>query len=192
MSTKCCFEAVWALPIGNAMQSLGLALMVGGMLARGAFTAPAVFGGLPRDLAAPLMATIFTRYDFVLVLALGLVQLGEVLRWSSHTLPAKSRLNLLRFALIAGLTGGIIYSTQVINPQLEQMNRCSGVHRNAATAQGKHFDGLHKTSERFYKFELLAALLLILLTPLVRPVGQGDAATGCTVANVPESSDGSP
>lgn len=182
-ASKCCPWADCFLPTGSALQSLGLALMVGGMLALGAFTAPAVFGGLPRDMAAPVMATIFIRYDIVLMVALGLVVLGEWLRWVSHTLPVKSRLNGLRYVLLGGLALGLIYSTQVINPQIEKLNR-AGVQRSLFTAEGKHFEALHKRSESIYKLELIIALLLILLTPFVRPLS-GRATAGQTPASCP-------
>lgn len=173
MSAKCCPLVAWCLPVGTSLQLLGLALMVGGMLALGAFTAPAVFGGLPREMAAPVMATIFTRYDMALVVALVLVLIGEGLRWRSQALLVKSRLNGLRAILLVGLTGALLYSTQIINPQIEHLNR-SGVHRNLQTPEGQRFEGLHKRSESFYKLEMLAALLLLLLTPFVRPVGHGE------------------
>jgi len=96
-----------------------------------------------------------------------LCQVGEYLRWISHAFQSKSRLNKLRLVLVAALTFCVIYSAQVLNPQLEQMNG-RGIHRNPVTPQGRQFNMLHKRSEGFAKAELLMALLLLLLTPFVR------------------------
>ena len=167
MFKKCCPLSAWSAPLGTATQSIGLALMSGGILALGAFTAPAVFGGLPRSQAALVMLTIFRRFDLLLLGTLVLSQVGEYLRWISHAFQSKSRINKVRLVLVAGLTVCVIYSAQVLNPQLEQMN-LSGVHRNLASSQGRQFDQLHKRSEGFAKAELLMALLLLLLTPFVR------------------------
>jgi hypothetical protein len=175
MSSKNCPWTAMCLPVGTAMHSLGLALMVGGMLALGAFTAPVVFDNLPRDLAAPVMARIFTRYDVVLSVALSLVIFGEWLRWVSHALWVKTWLNGLRYVLLVCLTLGLVYSTEVINPQIQKLKH-AGVHRNLLTPAGQQFEALHKRSESLYKLDLLAALLLILLTPFVRArPGHGDA-----------------
>lgn len=188
-SAKCCPLAGWFLPLGTALQSLGLALMVGGMLALGAFTAPALFGGMPRNWAAPVMARIFQRYDIVLMAALVMAQVGEYLRWTSHRVAVKSRLNIVRLVLLGGLTLGIIYSTQFLNPQIEQMNQ-AGMHRHMDTPAGRQFDALHKRSENAYKLELLMAALLVLLTPFVRlvPVLPAEApdATACETAEKPD------
>jgi hypothetical protein len=169
MSYKSCPVAHWFLPLGTACQTLGLALMVGGMLALGAFTAPIVFAGLSRELAAPLMARIFTRFDSVLLIALTLTLLGEALRVSSRILPVKSKLNGFRWLLLVLLTTGLLFSTQSLNPQIERLNR-TGVHRNPETPAGREFDGLHRCSETVYKLELLAALLLLLVNPFLKPL----------------------
>jgi len=160
--------------MGTAVQALGLSLMVGGMLALGAFAAPAVFSGLPRNLAAPVMARIFTRYDVVILISMLLAHVGEYFRWISHAFVKKSRINYLRLGLLGVLTVGVIYSTQVLNPKIEEMNM-SGIRRGTATVEGHRFDALHKRSENIYKLELLIAVLLLLLTPFVRQVPVGTA-----------------
>ena len=169
MSYKSCPVVHWFLPLGTACQTLGLALMVGGMLTLGAFTAPVVFAGLSRELAAPLMARIFTRFDAVLLIALALTLLGEVLRVSAGVLPAKSKLNGFRWLLLILLTTGLLFSTQSLNPQIERLNR-AGVYRNPETPAGREFDGLHRRSETVYKLNMLVALLLLLINPFLKPL----------------------
>jgi hypothetical protein len=169
MSYKSCPVAHWFLSFGSACQTLGLALMVGGMLALGAFTAPIVFAGLSKELAATLMARIFTRFDSVLLIALALTLLGEVLRVSAGVLPVKSKLNGFRWLLLILLTTGLLFSTQSLNPQIARLNR-AGVHRGSETPAGREFDGLHRHSETVYKLELMAALLLLLVNPFLKPL----------------------
>lgn len=166
---RCCRLPAWAFPAGSALQTLGLALMVGGMLALGAFTAPVVFHQLPRPMAAPVMATIFTRYDIVVLVALGMTIMGEVLRKASCLVPCRSRLSITRKVMLGLLTLSVLYSTTCINPRIEQMN-LAGLHRDASEA-GQQFDKLHKRSEQLYKLELLLAVLLLLLTPFQIPGG---------------------
>jgi hypothetical protein len=160
---KC--ENLW--PVGTGMQLVGLALMTGGMLALGAFTATVVFGQLPREQAGPIMATIFRRYDVVLLASLGLTLLGEGLRVASKRAPGVSKLSIARYVLMAALAGGILFSTLKVNADIEHMNR-AGLHRDY-TSQGRAFEATHKLSEGLYKMNMLAALLLLLLTPFTGP-----------------------
>ena len=148
---------------------LGLALMAGGMLALGAITAPVVFGHFPRADAAPVMALIFRRYDMVLVAALILVWLGELLRLASKLVQGRSILNRLRYGLLIMLSGAMLYSTQVLNADIERMNK-AGIHRSYTTVEGLRFERTHKLSESLYKAELLLVVLLILLTPFTQAV----------------------
>lgn len=143
---------------------LGFALMAGGMLALGAFTAPVVFGQFSREEAAPVMALIFRRYDIVLLVALGLALLGEGLRWASKQIALKSWPSLMRMVLLSALTISMLYSTLSVNASIESMNK-AGWRRDFTTAQGRQFEAAHKLSESLYKMELLMVVLLILITP---------------------------
>jgi hypothetical protein len=170
-----CDGIQWAgFPAGTALQNIGLAVMAGGMLALGAFTAPTVFHALPREEAAPLMARIFTRFDGVLQMALGLTLLGELLRRAAG--PATWTQGLwakLRLAALALLTVSLLYATVVVNPQIADMNR-AGVRRALNTAQGQQFERTHRLSESLYKLDLLLVFLLLILTPFLEkrhPVG---------------------
>src|SRR5690348_16357646 len=68
------------LGTGNVLENLGLALMIGGMLALGAFVAPAVFKQFPLPEAGRVMTLIFRRYDDVLLVSVGMIIAGEILR----------------------------------------------------------------------------------------------------------------
>ncbi|WP_303674240.1 DUF4149 domain-containing protein [Vampirovibrio chlorellavorus] len=164
-------------PTGTALQGIGLAIMAGGMLALGAFTAPTVFHTLPREEAAPLMAQIFTRFDTVLQMALGLALLGEALRRAARpSLWIQGLGGRLRLVILALLTVTLLYATVVVNPQITELNR-AGVQRNLTTAQGQRFERVHRLSENLYKLDLLLVLLLLILTPFVdaRPQEKSDS-----------------
>lgn len=165
MTQKCPLTHTF-LPLGSSLQNTGLALMVGGMLALGAFSAPAVFGHFPRHEAGLVMAQIFRRYDIVLLVALGLVWVGEWLRRCSRQVAIKTPVALVRYLLLAALSVSLLYATQVVNARIEQMNQ-AGLHRDFLTPQGREFEQTHKLSESLYKADMLMALFLVLLTPFV-------------------------
>jgi hypothetical protein len=110
------------------------------------------------------MAIIFRRYDIVLQVALGLALLGEWLRFASRQIAMKGFVPLLRWGLLAGLTVSLLYSTLVVNAEIEQMNR-AGLKRDFTSVAGRRFESRHKLSEGLYKADLLLVVLLILLTP---------------------------
>jgi hypothetical protein len=156
---------------GTALLLLGLALMIGGMLALGAFTAPALFKYLPRPEAGVVMTQIFSRYDSMLLVALGLVVLGEGLRLvSTGGIPSWTLLPSLRVGLLVALTGLMLYSTQKLTPTIAQLQQ-SGQNPTgtAATTETRtEFTQTHKLSEQLYKIELLLAVLLLVLTPFAQ------------------------
>lgn len=159
--------------LGLLAQLLALALMIGGMVALGAFTAPVVFSRLPRPDAAALMGIVFRRYDRVLLVALGLLWLGQVplgiARLRSGWRPSSKRaLAFVKFVLLLGLSGGLLYSTLIVNPKIERFQQ-AGLHREQGTAAGKAFDRLHHTSESLYKTDLLLALVFLGLIPFSWP-----------------------
>ncbi len=150
---------------GTALQTLGLALMVGGMLAIGAFCAPVIFKQFPRHEAGAALTIVFRRYDMLLLIALGLVLAGEVGRYLSGVFVSLHWSNLLRYGLIVLLSGLMIYSTQFVNKEIERMQH-AGIAPNA-TPEGIAFSKTHQLSEKIYKAEMLLATLLLLLTPFV-------------------------
>jgi Domain of unknown function (DUF4149) len=159
--------------LGLLAQLLALALMIGGMLALGAFTAPVVFSRLPRPAAAALMGVLFRRYDTVLLVALGLLWLGQIplgmARLRAGWRPGSKRaLAFVKFTLLLGLSGTMLYSTLVVNPKIERFQQ-AGIHREAGSVAGRAFDRLHQTSESLYKMDLLLALLFLSLIPFSWP-----------------------
>jgi hypothetical protein len=164
-----------ASSLGTSLLMLGLALMIGGMLALGAFTAPLVFKTLPRDEAGLLMGQIFGRYDNVLIGAVILCLLGEALRFVGGF--GKPGLLLgIREAILAGLSLAILYNTLVLTPKIQAYQaqkqtpatqamapESSSISDVSSISTGA-FDQTHKQAEGLYKLQLLLAVLLVFLT----------------------------
>lgn len=147
--------------IGTGLWVLGLALMIGGMLALGAFTAPLVFKTLPRDEAGLLMGQIFARYDQVLLGALVMCLMGEGLRWASGS----GQLGL-KEGLFAILSGCVLYSTLALTPQIQAYQAQKQTPSAVGTSiSAESFSKTHSLAETLYKAQLLMAIVLIFLTP---------------------------
>jgi hypothetical protein len=156
---------------GGSLQLVSLALMAGGMLALGAFTAPALFQFFNRVDAGLAMTTMFRRFDVLVGICLALLVAGKAL----HVLPLLLsgqkpwQSGLLSFwlptalwLLIVGLTA---YSLFAVNPQVEQLQKAGIATLEANDPQVQRFDKLHKLSEQLYKLDFTLAILLLALTP---------------------------
>ena len=125
---------------------LALVVWVGGIVFFSFFTAPALFGVLPRDLAGNVTSVLFPRY-YMLGGICGLVALLTILlQWLRS--PGRDRLRqiemvllimMLAMTLYAGL--GILPETSSLRPQIRAAEETPG--RDAA--QGR-FDVLHRRS----------------------------------------------
>ncbi len=148
--------------LANVIEYLALSLMIGGMLALGAFVAPAIFGNLPLDEAAKVMTLIFRRYDGVMFVGLILIVFGEVVRMA--TSDAFSRLvHRIRYVGVVLLVCLSLFSLFVVNPKIAQFQH-QGVVRGVGKA-GIALDQTHRQAEMLYKTELsLEVLILILLS----------------------------
>jgi hypothetical protein len=140
-------------------QHLGLALMIGGLLALGAFTAPVLFKSFDRDAAGQAMAVIFRRYDTVLLVSLGLVVLGEVVRFKLLPLTGMGTLTWVRLGLTAVLAVTVLLSTLGTNATLTRLYAQQQQHTPA-------FHATHKQSEGLAKGQLLLAIGIMVLSLL--------------------------
>jgi hypothetical protein len=144
------------LKFGVCIQQLGLALMIGGLLALGAFTAPVLFKQFDRDAAGQAMTIIFRRYDWVILVATGLVVIGEIVRTTVQpfsTTPA----GWARVAMSGVLIVLVVASTFNTNPQLTKLY-AAGQHNTPA------FHTVHKQSEGLAKGQLMASIALLVLS----------------------------
>lgn len=148
--------------VTRQLEALALAIMAGGMLALGAFVAPAVFHTLPLAQAGPLMTGLFRQFDVVLLVGLVIVVLCEVVRvlraGVGSVLSVRVRLGLVCVLVLLNT-----WSLGVLHPKIEAW-QVAGVQRGVGP-EGKAFDGDHKQSEAVYKaqFWVASGVLLLLL-----------------------------
>lgn len=144
-----------------SLQLIAYALVLGGMLALGAFTAPVLFQQFPRPEAGAAMTVIFRRYDLVLSIALVMLLIGEALRWGAIGSPVWTNgFAVARFVLVLGLAGTLVAGTQVFGPKLELLQKDPALHQDSVKMA--EFQSLHKQSEGVYKVALILALLLLI------------------------------
>ncbi len=148
------------LIVANSLQWLALALIIGGMLALGAFTAPVLFKQFARPEAGEAMTVIFRRYDIVITASLIMLLVGEALRWLTLGSPEwRSMFSAGRTIVLVTLLGLLVAGTQVIGPKLETLQKDAELHTDSAKMAS--FQSLHKQSEGIYKFAMLLAVLLL-------------------------------
>ncbi len=164
------------LSTGTAVQTLGLSLIVGGILALGAFVAPELFRNIDRHSAGQAMSAIFYRYDKVLLAGLVMVLLGELMRFVSGVMSHKSVISLGRYAALGLMSVLMFYSIFVLTPDLYARAQAGVPAKDTPGAQ--EFTRKHKQSENLYKLELLGGILLVILTPFV-PLRSEDGAAAC-------------
>ena len=153
---------------GTALVSLGLALMIGGMLALGAFTAPVLFSHFDRIEAGAAMTTIFRRYDTVLLIALALLLVGEGLRlYIVPTVLNSSWLHVVRSVSLGLLVLAAALSLGWLNPQMERAQKDGIALLSSNDPKVVAFNTLHHRSEQLYKLQLLLAVIVLLTTPFV-------------------------
>lgn len=141
-------------------QYLGLGLMVGGMLALGAFTAPVLFKMFPRPEAGEAMTIIFRRYDTVLLVALALIVVGQVASWLTTGFPWEMGFSgWVRFGVFVALVVTMAYGTLIVSPKMSAMLNMDNFRDNATLQQ--EFRDLHKKSEKVYKLGMLLAVLMM-------------------------------
>jgi Domain of unknown function (DUF4149) len=144
---------------GNVLEHLGLAFMIGGMLALGAFVAPALFHNFPLPEAGIVMTAIFRRYDIVLAVSVAFILMGEIIHLSTvgFSKQLKDRFRLVMVLLIAIVS---FFSLVLIHPKMEGYQK-AGVVRGVGET-GMQFDKLHKQSETLYKAQLILAVILLI------------------------------
>jgi uncharacterized membrane protein len=151
--------------IANMSSLTGLALIIGGTLALGAFTAPVLFQQFSRPEAGTAMTVIFRRYDVVLTVAFVLVIMGEALRlWHCQGClmnPIISWLPTARVATTALLVIAMVLGLFVLSPKLEALQTDTTLHTDNAKMAA--FQSIHKQSEQVYKSKLLLGIILLAL-----------------------------
>jgi membrane-associated HD superfamily phosphohydrolase len=162
----CPLGAVSVVQVCLILASLSSALLGGGILALGAFSAPALFQTLSRADAGRAMTQIFRRFDRI-VLGAALVQLtayAGIVAFKSGQVSTVVWLQLM-VSVLSALLAGVLVKT--VNPKLEQLQiQCSDPAVSGSEAIEAEFSKLHQSSEKLYKLLSLLAFSLLVLNPL--------------------------
>jgi hypothetical protein len=164
---------LWLFQSIMALQTVGFALLAGGLLALGAFTAAGLFKTLPRQAAGLTMTKIFRSFDRflstanVVLFALQLASDSVVSFWAKQFIPTgylQASVIKLGLMLVVSLLV-LVYLKK--NTQLEAMVGEQGEIFVDETNNKATFNLLHKQSEQFSKLIFVGYLLLILWNVLV-------------------------
>ncbi len=148
---------------------LALGLWIGSVVFFSLVAAPSLFGALPRDLAGRAVSAIFPRYYAFggacgLVAILSGLLLGAQRAWWG-------RLLLIELALLAVMTGLVLYSGRVVLPQASQARAALAVAQGTPELENAQarFDRLHRLSVQLNGTVLLLGVVAFALATVVRP-----------------------
>jgi len=125
---------------------LALGLWVGSVVFFSLIVAPTLFGTLGREAAGRAVSAIFPRY-YAFGCSCGLLALSSGLLLGARQ-AARGRLLLIEIALVALMTGIVVYSGRVVLPQASQARAALGETQGSPgrdEAQAR-FDALHRRS----------------------------------------------
>lgn len=125
---------------------LALGVWVGSVVFFSFFTAPTLFGVLPRDLAGRAVSAIFPRY-YALGAVCGAVALLSGLLLGARQ-PAFGRLLACEIVLLGLMTGIVVYAGRVVLPQAAQTRLSLPTLEGTPAFDGAkaRFDSLHRRS----------------------------------------------
>ena len=125
---------------------LALGTWVGSVVFFSFFTAPTLFGALPRDMAGRAVSAIFPRY-YALGAACGAVALLTGLLLGARQ-PAFGRLLACELILLGSMTGIVLYAGRVVLPQAAQARLAlPGLEGTPGHDEARaRFDSLHRRS----------------------------------------------
>lgn len=148
---------------------LALGIWVGSVVFFSFFTAPTLFGALPRDMAGRAVSAIFPRY-YALGAVCGLVALLTGLLLGARQ-PAFGRLLAAELVLLGLMTGIVIYAGRVVLPQAADTRQAlPGIEGTAGYDEAKaRFDALHRRSVLLNGTVLLLGVASTVLFALQRP-----------------------
>ena len=148
---------------------LALGVWVGSVVFFSFFTAPTLFGALPRDLAGRAVSAIFPRY-YALGAVCGAVALLSGLLLGARQ-PAFGRLLAGELVLLVLMTGIVLYAGRVVLPQAAQARLALGaLEGTAAHEEAKaRFDALHRRSVLLNGTVLILGIASTALYALQKP-----------------------
>jgi uncharacterized membrane protein len=151
----------WLYLLFNCLYHLGLAIWVGGTIALGALTAPALFNALPRPQAGAIFGPLLRRFARVRIAALIGIILGagaKYLMWETHAI---SPWIVVRWLMIAFLAFSLICEIAFFEPRLEAQRVLLTPEMAADNPQRIAFNVLHHRAEKLLQLALLAGVVAL-------------------------------
>lgn len=148
---------------------LALGTWVGSVVFFSFFTAPTLFGALPRDMAGRAVSAIFPRY-YALGAVCGAVALLSGLLLGALQ-PAFGRLLACEIILLGLMTGIVVYAGRVVLPEAAQARLALPAIEGTPAFDGAkaRFDSLHRRSVLLNGTVLLLGVTSTALFALQRP-----------------------
>lgn len=143
----------WTWLILHFFHTLALGLWVGGIVAVGALTAPAVFGvASSRPEAGRIMASVFRRFDAVIMGCIAVLVATSVLMiaWFGRMSPWYA----IEYVAIGMMSSSAIYSCAVISPRIRRL-------RSSGQTGELRFKHLHRASVLSMQFNLACGMLAL-------------------------------
>jgi uncharacterized membrane protein len=148
---------------------LALGLWIGSVVFFSLVAAPALFGALPRDVAARSVSAIFPRY-YAFGAACGITALLSGLLLGARQ-ASWGRLLVLDLALLALMTGIVLYAGRVVLPRASEARAAVAASRDtpAFGAAQARFDVLHRRSVLLNGTVLLLGVVAFAVAAVQRP-----------------------
>jgi hypothetical protein len=143
---------------------LGLAVIVGGGLALGAFTAPAIFRTLrSRSEAGTVFGAVLERFDGAAILALLLVGLTTVLRAGAVDEDPRDLRILARWIALALMGAATLYASAWASPVARAIRRQTPGFDDLPEGdlRRREFRSLHRRSTRAFSLAVLLGVIAL-------------------------------
>lgn len=152
----------WLHLVTNLIYHLALALWIGGAVALGALTAPALFRALPRPQAGAIFGPIlrkFARLRVAAIVAAIAAAAFKHVMWETVTLWIA-----IRWAALAFLAFAVLYEIGVLEKQLEARRVHLTPEMSEEHPERRAFNRLHSRAEGLLKASVAAAVVAMLLS----------------------------
>lgn len=154
----------WLYIALGSVYHLGLALWIGGAVALGALTAPALFRSLPRQEAGAIFGPILRRFARLRLAALvGIVAAAALkyLLWETH---ARNAWIALRWAAIAFMAFAVLYEIVWLERAIEARRVQLRPDLPDDHPDRRAFADLHRRAEGLMKASVAAAVVALILS----------------------------
>lgn len=146
----------WTYLSLHFLHTLALALWIGGIVALGALTAPAVFRlASSRETAGAIMLAVFRRFDIVVLGCI--VVLASTSAMMIAWFGRLSAWYAIEYVSITMMSASALFSYFIISPRLRGL-------RDRGESAGADFQRLHRTSEMSMQFNLACGAVALLFS----------------------------